>query len=257
MPALRTLIVEDEPPAAAFLETALRNEPGIEVCGVCTDGLLARDRLKEGGIDLVFLDVQLGGLDGFGVIDAVGVGRMPRIIFTTAYDRYALKAFEVHAVDYLLKPFDDERLRSALDRVRGETSKSQIDAMTVSLRALLGDPRYARGTVERLVVRSNGKAILVPVSEIEWIEAAGNYCEIHAGRETHLVRASISSLADDLDAHRFARVHRSTIVRIDRIRQIETTFQGDYVLTLKDGTRLNAGRSYRNVIQDLLGKEKD
>lgn len=257
---LRVLIADDEEPALNFLTNTLRSDPRVEVAIACRDGDEAVRCLMASAFDLAFLDVQMPGRTGFEVIECVGPARMPPVIFTTAYDQYALRAFEVEAVDYLLKPFDEDRLRTAVARVLARAhSPKDLVSLAERLRSLMAPPSAAaeRRPADRLVVRENGRAVIIQMPEIERIEAAGNYCEIHTLREKHLLRQPISRLEAELDAKRFIRIHRSTIVRQDRIRQIETSFQGDYVVTLRDGTRLPAGRTYRQAIQDLLGRPGD
>lgn len=257
-PALRVLIADDEEPALNFLKRALRCEPRVQVTATCGSGDEAVQYLETGAFDLAFLDVVMPGCSGFEVIERVGAAAMPPVIFTTAYDRYALRAFDVEAVDYLLKPFDEERLGTAVARALARKhSPADLVKLAERLRALMTTTLAPRRPAERLVVRENGRAVIIQVHEIERIEAAGNYCEIHTGKETYLLRQPISRLETELDSKRFVRIHRSTIVRHDRIRQIETAFQGDYVVTLRDGTRLPAGRTYRQAIQDLLGRPGD
>ena len=253
--ALRVLIADDEEPALNFLKQALHADPRVRVVAACRDGDEAVCALTADVFDLAFLDVQMPGRNGFEVIECIGAPRMPPVIFTTAYDRYALQAFEVEAVDYLLKPFDESRLRASVARAMARKhSPADLVSLAYRLRNLMAAPPSAKRPADRLVVRENGRALIIQMPEIERIEAAGNYCEIHTGRESHLLRQPISKLEAELDSRRFIRIHRSTIVRHDRIRQIETSFQGDYVVTLRDGTRLPAGRTYRQAIQELLGR---
>jgi two-component system LytT family response regulator len=257
---LRVLIADDEEPALNFLTHTLRSDPRVEVAIACRDGEEAVRCLMTSAFDLAFLDIQMPGRTGFEVIEAVGPARMPPVIFTTAYDQYALRAFEVEAVDYLLKPFDETRLRTAVARVLARAhSSADLVRLAERLRSLMppSSAPVTRRPADRLVVRENGRAVIIQMPEIERIEAAGNYCEIYTLKEKHLLRQPISRLEAELDAKRFIRIHRSTIVRQDRIRQIETSFQGDYVVTLRDGTRLPAGRTYRQAIQELLGRPGD
>lgn len=248
-------MADDEEPALAFLDRTLKADPRIEQAVACRDGVEAARILSREPFDLALLDIQMPGHSGFEVIAQVGASRMPPVIFTTAYDRYALRAFDVEAVDYLLKPFDEERVHAAITRALARTRASgDLAVLADRLRVLIGSHAAVRHPGDRLVVRESGRAVIIHMAEIERIEAAGNYCEIHTTRETHLLRQPISRLEAELDPQRFIRIHRSSIVRHDRIRQIETSFQGDYVVTLRDGTRLPAGRTYRQAIQDLLGR---
>lgn len=252
---LRVLIADDEGPSLTFLKQVLQADPRVLVSAACGDGDEAVRRLSAETFDLAFLDVQMPGCTGFEVIQCVGARRMPPVIFTTAHDRYALRAFEVEALDYLLKPFDEARVRGAVARAMARNRSPQdLLSLAERLRMVMTTTAPVKRPADRLVVRENGRALIIQMPEIERIEAAGNYCEIHTGKESHLLRQPISKLEAELDSRRFIRIHRSTIVRQDRIRQIETSFQGDYVVTLRDGTRLPAGRTYRAAIQELLGR---
>jgi two-component system LytT family response regulator len=247
------LIVDDEPLARQRIRKLLEAEPDMEVVGECSDGRKAVAVIQEQRPDLVFLDVQMPGLDGFGVLEALGIERMPGIIFVTAYDRYALRAFEVHALDYLLKPFDRQRFEKALERARAQINRSRTADVNKQLLALLEDVKTGRKYQERFVVKSSNRVLFVRVEEIDWIEAAGNYVRLHAGSETHLLRETMSALEGKLDPHKFLRIHRSTIVNIERIQELQPWFHGDYVVLLKDGTQLTLSRSYRQKFQDLFG----
>jgi two-component system, LytTR family, response regulator len=253
MEKIRTVIVDDEPLARRGIRAQLKEEKDIEVISECRNGNEAVEAIETQSPDLVFLDVQMPELDGFGVLDAVGVERMPPVIFVTAYDRYALRAFEVHALDYLLKPFDDERFAKAVQRVRRQIERQSIDDLSRRLQGLLDDMQSARKYVERLVVKSAGRIFFLGVAEIDWIEAADNYVRLHAGRESHLLRETMNSLERKLDPDQFLRVHRSRIVNIRKIKELQPLFRGEYDIMLRDGTRLESGRGYRAGLQKLLG----
>jgi two-component system LytT family response regulator len=250
---LRTFLVDDEPLARQRLRTLLEAEPDIDLVGECSDGRHAVAALREQAPDLLFLDVQMPLLDGFGVLEALGPERLPVVIFVTAYDRYALRAFEVHALDYLVKPFDRERFRTALARARGQVERARSADVNERLLALLQHVKEARKPLDRLVIKSAGRVCFVRLEEIDWIEAAGNYLRLHAGKETHLLRETMSRLEARLDGRRFLRIHRSTIVNIERIRELQPSFHGDYVVILRDGTELILSRGYRGKLQELLG----
>jgi len=250
---IRTLIVDDEPLAREKLRSFLESEPDIEILGECRDGREALIAIEADKPDLVFLDIQMPELSGFEVLENVEPESLPAVIFVTAYDQYALKAFEVHAIDYLLKPFDRERLRQALDRARRERDRQELGEVQKQLRSLLADldtqkPQFA----ERLVVKSAGRVVFVKVADIDWIDAAGNYVKLHVGGEGHLLRETMSHLEERLDPKRFLRIHRSTIVNIERIKELQQQFHGDYLVVLKSGQRLTLSRSYRDRIQGLL-----
>ena len=203
--------------------------------------------------DLVFLDVQMPVLDGFAVLEAVGATQMPVVIFVTAYDQYALQAFDVHALDYLLKPFDRERFQNALDRARVHLRHQGLDALSHRLQALLDQAHLAKKTtyLKRLAVKTGGQVFFLNVEEIDWIEAAGNCAGLHIKQKMHLIRETMSDLEARLDPALFLRIHRSTIVNRDRIKTLKSLANGDYLLTLHDGTRLPSSRSYRARVQAL------
>ena len=253
---ITTLIIDDEPLARDKIRGFLQREDDFEVIGECRDGMEALAKIEELRPDLIFLDVQMPELDGFGVLENLDLPaeqNAPIVVFTTAYDQYALKAFEVHAIDYLLKPFDRERFQASLARVRGESERREAGAMREQLQALLSGVRDDKSEFpERLVVRNSGRVVFVRVDEIDWIDAAGNYVKIHAGEETFQLRETMSGIEKRLDPQRFLRIHRSTIVHIDRIRELEQRFHGDYIVVLNSGQRLTLSRSYRDRIQDLL-----
>ncbi|HKB41991.1 MAG TPA: LytTR family DNA-binding domain-containing protein [Gemmataceae bacterium] len=254
MPApIRTLIVDDEPLCRERLRTLLADDPDFTIVGECGDGAEAVATLRETPCDLVFLDVQMPVMDGLEVVEAIGPERMPTVIFVTAYDRYALRAFEVQALDYLLKPFDRERFEKALGRAKAHVQRDQSAEASRQLLALLGDTRPGRKHLERLVIKSGGRIFFLKMEEIDWIEAAGNYLRLHVGTETHLLRETMNALEGRIDPERFLRIHRSTIVNIERIREIQPLFHGDYVVLLRDGTELTLSRTYRQRLQEVLG----
>lgn len=249
---IRALIVDDEPLARDGVRLHLESQTDIEIVGEAVDGDNAVEMINELRPDLVFLDVQMPGLDGFGVIEAVGVDAMPAVVFTTAYDEFALRAFDANAVDYVLKPFDGDRLRRALDQARTQIRgrrRSEIEERLIGLLAELhGKGQY----LERIIVRSGGRILILRTDDVDWLEAASNYVRIHAGGREYLLRETMTNLETRLDPAQFVRIHRSTIVRLNRIKELEPLFQGDYVLILEDGTRLTSSRGYRDRLQELL-----
>jgi two-component system LytT family response regulator len=253
MPALRTLVVDDELLARRRLTMLLADEPDVEVVAECENGEQAVAAIEAHAPDLVFLDVQMPEVDGFGVLEAIGPERMPAVIFVTAYDRYALRAFDVHAVDYLLKPFARPRFEQALARARAALRAPAADPPADDanpLALLLDELRKGGRWLERLAVHEGGRVFFLRTAEIDWIESAGNYLRLHAGAEQHLVRGTIKGIETKLDPARFLRVHRGTLVNLDRVREIHPWFNGEYVLTLHDGTRLESGYGYGRRVRE-------
>jgi two-component system LytT family response regulator len=248
---IRTLIVEDEPLARERIHSLLKGERDIEVVGECGDGKAAVDEIRERQPDLVFLDVSMPELNGFEVIQEVGIEEMPPVVFVTAYDQYAVQAFDAHALDYILKPFDEERFRTAVARAREAIQRQSAGSFDRRLSDLLDDlrrPRY----LERLAVKSGGKIIFLRTDELEWIGAEGNYARLHVGGKSHLMRETMTTLEQKLDPSSFIRIHRSTIVNADAIAELEPLFQGDYVVILRNGTRLTSSRGYRSNLQAFM-----
>ncbi len=251
--SLRVLIVDDEALAREKLRTLLASEPDVVLVGECADGLEALAWIERDPPDLMFLDVQMPELNGFEVLDAIGTPRVPAVVFVTAYDQYALRAFEVHALDYLLKPFDRERFQQALARARsGVTAGGQ--GLEQSVRALLDDLRQARAHAQRLIVKSGGRVFFVPVAEIDWVQAAGNYVELHAGTERHLWRETMQSLVARLDPEHFVRIHRSVLVNMRQVRHVDIGESGEYAVTLQSGRTLPVGRAFRRAFRARIDK---
>ena len=248
---MTALIVDDEPLARERLRTLLAKESDLEIAGECSDGpaaLAAIERLKP---QVLFLDVQMPGLDGFAVVQAIPRALMPLVIFVTAYDAHAVRAFEIHALDYLLKPYKQARLHETVERARTVIANRTGAEMTQRLTSWI-DARELEGTkVKRIAVRINERTLFVKTEQIDWIEAAGNYAVLHCGRENHVVRATLGSLEEDLPAGRFLRVSRSAIVSADRVKEIQPVFEGEQVLLLQDGTRVPVTRGLREI-QEIL-----
>ena len=252
--SVRALIVDDEPLARQRLRTLLRGEPDIDVVGECADGHEAVAAIRQLQPHLLFLDVQMPALDGFGVLEALGPQPLPAVIFVTAYDAYAIRAFEVNALDYLLKPFDRARFQKALGRARAQIRQSTGAALDPRLTRLLDTLGNRPRPTDRVVIKSAGRIMFLRTDEIDWVEAADNYVRLHVGPESHLLRETMGALEARLDPAKFLRIHRSTVVNIDRLKELQPWFHGDYIVTLQDGTRLNLSRTYRDRVIDLLGE---
>jgi two-component system, LytTR family, response regulator len=253
-PKTRVIIADDEPLARARLRMLLADEPWIEIIAEATDGRTAISAIEKFRPDLVFLDIQMPGGSGFDVIDSIGAARMPFVIFVTAFDRYALRAFDVHALDYLLKPFDRERFRDALVRARERLERSSSGDLERKLLALVSDLKPNPQPMERFVIKSGGRVFFLRAEDIEWIEAAGNYVKLHVGAETHVFRETMNSLEARLNPSVFFRIHRSHIVNIERVRELQPWFNGEYVVFLTSGARLTLSRGYREKLQDRIGR---
>ena len=252
---IRVLLIDDEPLARERVRKFLEKEADIELVGECADGLQAVAEIQKLAPDLVFLDVQMPELDGFGVLEKLKGRPLPAVIFVTAHDQFALKAFEVHAVDYLLKPFDRERFQTALRRAVDKIHRHQTGALNQQITALLSDLKTPPKHAERIAVKSSGRVVFVKTDDIDWVEAADNYVSLHVGADTHLLRETMTALEEQLPPARFMRISRSTIVNVDRIKELQPLFHGEYAVILRHGTRLTLSRSYRDKLQQLLGKE--
>ena len=249
----RVLIVDDEPLARLKLRTLLRADRRIEIVGEAENGREAAAAIRDKAPDLVFLDVQMPEMGGFEVIRAVGPERMPAVIFTTAYDEYALRAFEVHALDYLLKPFIGRRFRETMDRAIQYLQTVRMGGtLNGRLADLLRDSLRDSGIKDRILAKSGGKMRLIKTDEIDWIEAAEKYVILHCGSASHTLREGMAEMEKRLDPRRFLRVHRSRIVNVDSIREIQPWFHGQAVLILKNGEKIEVSRSYRKKLESLF-----
>ncbi|NBC19267.1 MAG: response regulator [Bacteroidetes bacterium] len=254
------LIVDDEELARRGVRSRLRDVDDIEVVGECGSGRAAVEAIRAHAPDLVFLDVQMPGLDGFDVIDTIGPEAMPVVLFVTAYDEYALRAFDVHALDYLLKPLDEDRFRQALHRARQRLREQSASAFGQRLADLLAEVNTEvtpassgdDAPVDRFVVKTGGRITFVEVAEIDWIEAAGDYVRLHLGDRVHLLRETMKNLEASLDPERFLRIHRSTIINTDRLKELRPYGSSEYIVILKDGTELKLSRGYRDALDDFF-----
>lgn len=258
---IRVAIVDDEPLARAALRFTLQEDAEVVVVGDCI-GVEAAALIERAGVELLFLDVQMPEVDGFQVLEALRPESIPATVFVTAHDEYAVRAFEVHAIDYLLKPFDDARLFTALARAKQRLARAGATP-SKELMALLeererggagraGAPKY----VERFLVRERGKVVVVKTAELDWIEAADYYATLHVGGEAHLIRQTMAELEQSLDPQKFVRVHRGAIVNVERIREVHPLFRGDCTLVLTDGTSVRLSRTRRAELERLFGRPR-
>jgi len=246
---IRTIIVDDEPPARRRISSLLTRDPSVVVIGECQDGASAIEMITEKHPQLVFMDVQMSGINGFDVLGSLRPSALPYVIFVTAYDQYAIKAFEVGAVDYLLKPFSRERFESCVRRAKERILNTSTESGQEQLRAFLRQSSLDR---DRLVVRNKGNLLFLRTSEIEWVTAQGNNVRIHAGKNMYTVREKIGDLEQRLHPTRFLRVHRSVIVNIDIVAEVQRCGSGEYIVLLRNGRELPLGRSYRERVNELL-----
>lgn len=278
MDQIRTLIVDDEPLARDGIRVLLDKDPDVAIVGECGNGQEAVESIRESDPDLIFLDVQMPEMTGFEALSELDGDELPFVIFVTAYDQYAIRAFEVHALDYLLKPFDDDRFYAALGRAKAELERRRDSEFADRVAALLED-RVTAGSVngnrpaaadpgpdaarrreddgeylERLVVKRAGRVFFVDVEDIDWIEAADYYVRLHVGEDSHLLRMTMKEMESSLDPESFFRIHRSSIVRLDYIRELEPQRSGEYLVVLADGTRLSLSRSRRKRLEEELGQ---
>lgn len=248
---LRILIVDDEPLARERIRSLLQEEPDLEILGECANGPEALAAIQELHPDLLFLDVQMPGLDGFEVLRALPPERMPLVIFVTAYDQHALKAFEVHALDYLLKPFKQARFKQTLQRARQTLANQQAGAASQNLLALLGQAKPHREYLTRIPVRTGDRLLFIKAEQVDYLEAAGNYIVLHAGKENHVIRETLTALEEKLDPKQFLRISRSTLVNLDQIKELQPLFKGEHAVVLLNGKQLTMTRGLREV-QELL-----
>jgi two-component system LytT family response regulator len=264
---LRVIVVDDEPPARARVRRLLKAQPDLELIAECGDGVSAVQAIDTHAPDLVLLDVQMPELDGFEVLRALDMlrrgphdgevassgGRLPAVIFVTAFDQYAVRAFEVHALDYVVKPVEADRLADALAHARRRIAEQR--SATSGLADLLAEIKGDRSYLTRVPVRSEGRIKVIDLADVDWLGAADNYVTLHAGAREYLVRETLAGIERDLDPKSFVRIHRSTIVRLDRIAELVPDAHGDFTIRLKDGARLGMSRSYRSTVEERFGRK--
>jgi len=259
------MIVDDEPVARQTIRLLLKEDPEIAIVGECSNGPAAIDSIRSESPDLLFLDVQMPGMNGFEMLRSLKAGSLPAVVFTTAYDQYAIQAFEVHALDYLLKPFDDDRFHTALSHAKGVITGDRLEEMSMQLLDLLERLEFrdklsqlhrqpdANEYLSRFLIKSTGRVTVVDVDVVQWIEADGNYVSIHSNGKSHLLREKIGTLEHQLDPSKFSRIHRSTIVRTAHIKSMKPLFNGDHVITMVDGKEFTLSRTYRERVLTALG----
>jgi two-component system LytT family response regulator len=252
---IRVLLVDDESLAREMIREMLQDDPSAEIIGECVNGEEAIAAILEHTPDLLFLDVQMPEASGFTVLENLKNGRrMPHVIFVTAYDQYAVRAFEFHALDYLLKPFDRERFEASWQRAKEHILKEKNGRMDERILTLLEELKAGSKYLERLVIKSAGRVFFLEADDIDWIEAEGNYVSVHSGAKSHLLRETISSLESQLDPKKFRRIHRSSLVQINKIKELQPWFHGEYRIILHCGAELMLSRNYRENLQEALGK---
>ena len=251
-PKIRTMIVDDEELGRERVRMMLAEHPDIEVVAECSDGAEAVRTIERERPDLVFLDVQMPGMNGFEVLETLEGEPLPAVVFVTAHDDYALRAFDIHALDFLLKPFDNGRFEKTLERARVQVSQTRGTAVDSRILSLLEDLKSDRKYPERLIVKSGGRVFFLRTEEIDWVEAAGNYVRLHARNESHLLRESMKNMEAKLDPRLFVRIHRSAIVNVDRIKELEPWFHGEYIVIMRDGTRLTSSRVFSDRLTALF-----
>jgi len=248
---IRVVIVDDEPLARERIRTLLGQEADIEVAGECETGAEAVKTIRQAKPDLVFLDVQMPGMDGFEVLRALDPDALPMVIFVTAYDQHAIKAFEVKALDYLLKPFKQARFKETVQRAREMLVQRQAGTVSRSLLEMLGQAKPERDYLTRLAVRNGERVLLVRTDQVEYAESAGNYVVLHAGKESHILRETLTALEEQLNPRQFLRISRSILVNVDHIKELQPLFRGEHAVMLQNGKQLTMTRGIREV-QDLL-----
>lgn len=250
---LKALIADDEPLARERLRFLVSEDEEIAIAGECRNGREVVAALKENRYDVLFLDIQMSGGSGFEIIEQVGVAHMPFTVFVTAHNHYAVKAFEVHALDYLLKPVVKQRLSEALDHARKQLQQPSEGMFQRRVLNLLGELDSRQNAPQRIVIKADGEIVCLKPGEIDWAESAGNYVCLHVGGNTHILRETITSLEGRLGHRQFLRVHRSTLVNVDRIKTLRPSLYGDYAILLRDGTKLTLSRGFRETVLKRLG----
>ena len=251
---MRVIIADDEPLARNKMRLMLSSEPAVQILAECQNGAETVHALRAYKPDLLFLDIRMPDLDGFEVLGEMLESEMPIVVFTTAYDQHAVKAFEAHALDYLLKPFDQQRLHQAVERARTELLKMKDRDAAKQILRYLSETGVQFASNRRLIVKSGGRVVFLSFDEIDWVEAAANYVRIYVGKEAYLLRKGIGEIAERLDPAQFIRIHRSAIVNVQKIKELQPVNSGEYIVVLKDGRELPGSRGYRSGLQELVDR---
>jgi two-component system LytT family response regulator len=249
---IRTVIVDDMDLARSRTRRFLTTDPEIEIICECSGGREAINAINNLKPDLVFLDVEMPEVSGFDVLDAIRVEPMPAVIFVTAYDQFTLRAFNVHALDYVLKPFDQARLKRSLERAKRALRQTKQTDINEQLQSVLHNAKPEPKFLKRIAVKSGERTVFLPVNDIDWVSTAGNYLELHVGKQTHLIRERMCELETKLDPTKFVRIHRLSLINIERIKEMQPLFNGDYVVILHNGTQLTLSRTYREKLFALI-----
>ena len=254
---VKVLIIDDESLARETIDLLLRDQAEVEVIGECKDGAEAVEMIRKLNPDLVFLDIQMPELNGFEVIEEIGPEKMPSVIFATAFDEYAIKAFDAHAMDYLLKPFDDYRFEVALKRALAQIKQKELGSLSERLSALMDEGKVESvedEVLDRIMIKERGGVVFIKTEDIDFVEAAGDYVVMYVGQKKHMTRESMTKMEGKLGVKNFARIHRSTIVNLERIKELKPYFHGDYLVYLKDGRELKLSRRYWSRLEKVFGR---
>jgi len=250
---IRAVIVDDELLARKFIRRMLKEDPEVELVGECSNGKDAVSLITRQAPNLVFLDVQMPEMDGFSVLEEIVVDPLPEIVFTTAFEHYALQAFEFHALDYLLKPFDQARFKATIKHVK-ERLLQRWDGNGLEIGAFIESVRRHPKYLERLILKGSGRITILKTREVDWIEADDKYVHLHMGKSTRMVRQTLRAMEEQLDPNRFLRIHRSAMVNVERIKELHPLFGGEHTVIMEDGTRLTLSRHYKDKLFELLGR---
>jgi two-component system LytT family response regulator len=251
---IRALIADDELLARKFIRRILKQDHEIQIVGECSNGKETVATIRKQRPDVVFLDIQMPEMDGFKVLETLGLEHLPEIVFTTAYESYAIRAFELHALDYLLKPFDQVRFKAALKHVKERVRSQHLENGRLQIGTLLESIKAQPAHLDRVVIKADGRITFLNTREIDWIEADDKYVHLHTREGSSMVRQTLSTMETQLDPKKFIRIHRSAIVNVERIKELQPLFSGEHSIHLENGTKLTLSRNYKDKLFELLGK---